>query len=214
MIRVLLADDQTLVRQGICSLLRLSPNISVVAEARDGSEVLPLLESVAVDVILLDLQMPAMDGVQVLGALNEAGIRTPTIVLTTFDDDTRLLKCANLNARGYMLKDASYSQLVTAIEKVFAGEDLIKHQVRKDIANRLREGNVPSSIQPAPYLLTARERQVLRYMASGCSNREIGEAVHLSEGTVKNHVSNILAKMGVRDRTRAVIKALEHGWLD
>lgn len=214
MIRVLLVDDQTLVRQGVRSLLALSQSVAVVAEAVDGTEVLPALEKNFVDVVLLDLRMPKMDGVQVLESMQAHGIETAVIILTTFDDDERLLACARLGARGYMLKDVSFEQLIGAIEKVFAGELLIQAAVSQRVLHGLKRQALNFQSAPNPEALTPRELEVLKYMAGGYSNREIGTAVHLSEGTVKNHVSNILAKFAVRDRTRAVIKALDMGLLD
>jgi len=214
MIKALLVDDQTLVRQGIRSLLELSDTVEVVAEAEDGRGVLPALAQQAVDVILLDLQMPHVDGVQVLEAMRSNNLDTPVIVLTTFDDDERLLKCAHLGARGYLLKDVAFEQLISAIEKVNAGELLIQAAVTQKLLTGLKKQQLTFAAAAVPEPLTARETDVLRYMAGGYSNKEIASAVHLSEGTVKNHVSNILAKFGVRDRTRAVMKALELGLLD
>jgi len=214
MIKALLVDDQTLVRQGIRSLLELSDTVEVVAEAEDGRGVLPALAQQAVDVILLDLQMPHVDGVQVLEAMRSNNLDTPVIVLTTFDDDERLLKCAQLGARGYLLKDVAFEQLISAIDKVNAGELLIQAAVTQKLLTVLKKQQLTFAAAAVPEPLTARETDVLRYMAGGYSNKEIASAVHLSEGTVKNHVSNILAKFGVRDRTRAVMKALELGLLD
>jgi len=214
MINTLLVDDQTLVRQGIRSLLELSDNINVVAEVSDGSELLPALSKYAVDVILLDLRMPVMDGVETLEQLNANNISIPVIILTTFDDDERLLKCAQLGARGYMLKDVSFEQLVEGIEKVYHGELLIQTVVTERVLKGLKKHALSLDDNPVAENLTPRETEVLRYMAGGYSNKEIASAVHLSEGTVKNHVSSILAKFGVRDRTRAVMKALDLGLLD
>lgn len=213
MIRVLLVDDQTLVRQGIRSLLDLSSNIEVVGEARDGTEVLPFLESQKVDVILLDLQMPKMDGVELLALMKAKEINIPCLILTTFDDDERLLRCAELNAKGYMLKDVDFEQLVANIEKVASGELLIHQTVSQTLLRGLQHRAAEPSGAGQTEALTPREHDVLKYMAGGYSNREIARAIHLTEGTVKNHVSSILSKLGVRDRTRAVIKALECGWL-
>lgn len=214
MIKVLLVDDQTLVRQGIRSLLALSDTVRVIAEVSDGSGVLPALEQQQFDVILLDIQMPTMDGLQVLEALRQHSIETPVIVLTTFNDDTRLLRSAQLGARGYLLKDVDFEQLVSAIEKVSAGELLIQAAVTQHLLRGLKKPDFTFEAADKPEPLTPRELDVIRYMAGGYSNKEIGSAVHLSEGTIKNHVSSILSKFGVRDRTRAVMKALELGLLD
>lgn len=214
MINVLLVDDQTLVRQGIRSLLELSESIRVVAELGDGTNVLATLKQQTIDVVLLDLQMPKVDGLQVLGELNQQEIDTPVIVLTTFDDDERLLKCAQLGARGYMLKDVDFEQLVSAIIKVSAGELLIQTTVTQRLLQGLKKQSLTFKSTAEPEPLTPRELDVLKYMAGGYSNKEISGAVHLSEGTVKNHVSSILSKFGVRDRTRAVMKALDLGLLE
>ncbi|GAB1264076.1 response regulator [Aurantivibrio infirmus] len=211
MINVLLIDDQTLVRQGIRSLLELSDSAQVVAELEDGSEVLHVLAKQKVDIILLDLQMPKMSGIQVLEELRNSANPTPVIVLTTFNDDEQLFKCAKLGARGFMLKDVSFEQLITAIKNVSAGELIIQETVSQNLLRGLKSQAKNINIQDVPEPLTPREREVIQYMAGGFSNREIGTAIHLSEGTVKNHVSSILAKLGVRDRTRAVIKALDLG---
>lgn len=214
MIKVLLVDDQTLVRQGIRSLLALSDSVRVIAEVSDGSGVLPALEQQQFDVVLLDIQMPNMDGLQVLEAMRQHSIETPVIVLTTFNDEARLLRSAQLGARGYLLKDVDFEQLVSAIEKVSAGELLIQAAVTQHLLRGLKKPDFTFEAADKPESLTPRELEVIRYMAGGYSNKEIGSAVHLSEGTIKNHVSSILSKFGVRDRTRAVMKALELGLLD
>ena len=214
MISVLLVDDQTLVRQGIRSLLELSPAIEVVAELEDGRRVLSVLAQEAVDVVLLDLQMPYMDGLQVLQAMQAENISTPVLILTTFDDDERLLKCAQLGARGFLLKDVALDQLINAIEKINAGELLIKATVSQRVLKGLKKQILDFESAQKPEALTQRESEVLQYMAGGYSNKEIASVIHLSEGTIKNHVSSILTKLGVRDRTRAVLKALDLGLLD
>ncbi len=209
MIRVAVVDDQKLVRQGIASLLDLSDRVTVVGEAADGMEAQQLLAEVKPDVILLDLQMPRLDGIGLLRQLQAAGDATPVIVLTTFDDPERLIECSRLGARGYLLKDVSLEQLVDAIESVHAGGTLIQPTVTAGILERLRRSDAPED--PGVETLTARETEILRCLAGGFSNREIASAVSLSEGTVKNHVSSILGKLGVRDRTRAVLKAIDSG---
>lgn len=214
MIKVLLVDDQTLVRQGIRSLLELSDSVRVVAELSDGSQVSSTLAGHDIDVVLLDLQMPKVDGLQVLEVLQQENNKTPVIVLTTFNDDERLLTCAQRGARGYMLKDVDFEQLVNAIEKVHSGELLIQTAVTQRLLEGLKKQELKFDAATEPEPLTPRELEVLKYMAGGYSNKEIATAVHLSEGTVKNHVSSILSKFGVRDRTRAVMKALDFGLLD
>ena len=210
-IKVMLADDQTLVRQGIKSLLSLSDKVTVVAEACDGSEVLAMLGEHHPDVLLLDIRMPKQDGIATLKQLQQAGVRTPVIILTTFDDHEVVLEGLKAGARGYLLKDVSLEVLVEAIEAVSRGERLVQPAITDTVLHGLASlpSDFDSSERPEP--MTGKETEVLRLMAGGYSNREIAEAMFKSEGTIKNQVSSILAKLGVRDRTRAVLKAVELG---
>lgn len=209
MIRVCLVDDQTLVRQGIRSLLELAEGIEVIAEAGDGRQALEMIPQVKPDVVLMDMRMPAMSGLETLQALAAQGTLPPTIILTTFDDDQLVLAGIKAGARGYLLKDVSLDQLVSAIQAVANGGSLVQPAVTQRLLSGL-EGlnNVFVSLEQ-PDSLTERETEILRLMAGGFSNKEIANSLHVAEGTVKNHVSNILSKLGVRDRTRAVLKAFE-----
>ena len=213
MIRVCLVDDQTLVRQGIQSLLELVDDIEVVAEASDGEEAVRVIKDVGPDVVLLDIRMPMMTGLEVLQELQTSNELPPTIILTTFDDQPVVLEGIRRGAKGFLLKDVSLEQLVNAIRTLAGGGTLIQPAITERIIKSIEQaGNVfPSLETPDPF--TEREIEVLRLMTGGHSNREIAEALHVAEGTIKNHVSNILSKMGVRDRTRAVLKALEQGYL-
>lgn len=213
MIRVCLVDDQTLVRQGIRSLLELVDDIEVVSEASDGIEAFELIRSSQPDVVLLDVRMPRRSGLEVLAALKESNELPPTIILTTFDDQAVVIEGIRQGAKGYLLKDVSLDQLVGAIRTVAAGGTLIQPAITERLVKSVDQitNDFPSLEPPDP--LTARELEVLRMMTGGHSNREIAEALHIAEGTIKNHVSNILSKMGVRDRTRAVLKALEQGYV-
>jgi DNA-binding NarL/FixJ family response regulator len=217
MIRVLLADDQTLVRQGIVSLLALTDDIRVTAEAPDGEAALARLTESAsppFDVVLLDVRMPKKSGLDVLAALRErAHPCPPTIILTTFDDDQVALAAVRLGASGYLLKDVSLEQLAGAVRSVARGETLHRPALTERAVRALTAA--PTTFESATVAepLTKRELQVLRLLAHGSSNREIGEALGAAEGTIKNHLSSILSKLGVRDRTRAVLKALELGLL-
>lgn len=213
---VLLADDQTLVRQGIRGLLSLGREIRVVGEASDGDEALALVRSVPADVLLLDVRMPKKTGLQVLSGMRElaAAGRAPlprVILLTTFDDDDAAAEGAALGASGFLLKDVSLAQLTSAIRTVASGGTLVGPTLPPRVTKGLSRiaPDFPSSAAPEP--LTKRERDVLRAMAKGASNREIAEALGAAEGTIKNHASAIFQKLGVRDRTRAVLKALELG---
>jgi DNA-binding NarL/FixJ family response regulator len=213
MIRVVLVDDQTLMRRGLRGLLELTADLQVVGEAADGEEALRVIAETAPDVVLLDVRMPRLSGVEVLKSLRAAGKLPPAILLTTFDDDAVLLEGIRAGARGFLLKDVSLERLTAAVRAVAAGETLIRPAVTERVLRGL-EG-IPrdfESLDP-PDPLTRREIEILRLMAGGYSNREIAEAFGTSEGTIKNHASSILSKLGVRDRTRAVLKALELGYL-
>lgn len=212
MIRVCVVDDQTLVRQGLCSLLALVEDVEVVAEAADGEEALAMIDTHQLDVILLDVRMPKMDGLQVLDVLAQREQAPPALILTTFDDDELVLKGIRLGAKGYLLKDVSLEQLTEAVRTLAQGGTLIKPAITERGLRGLSRLESTENDWAHEHL-TERETEVLRMMAGGYSNKEIAQALFLAEGTVKNHVSNILAKMGVRDRTRAVLKALELAWI-
>jgi len=209
MIRVFLVDDQTLVRQGVRSLLELADGIEVVAEASDGKQAVKQIPLVKPDVVLMDMRMPVMSGLDALQALSKANALPPTIILTTFDDDQLVLAGIKYGAKGYLLKDVSLDQLVTAIQAVATGGSLVQPAVTQRLLSGLEGMNneFVSLEQPDP--LTERETEILRLMAGGFSNKEVANSLGVAEGTVKNHVSNILSKLGVRDRTRAVLKAFE-----
>jgi DNA-binding NarL/FixJ family response regulator len=210
-IRVFIADDQLLVRQGIRSLLEMDGGIAVVGEAGDGSEAIARVPSMAVEVLLLDVRMPHQSGIDVLRELSAAGALPPTIILTTFDDSEAVLDGIRAGARGFMLKDVSYHQLIAAIRAVAAGGTVFQPAVTERLLRFAQRVHVETE---APIeRLTRREAEVVRLMAGGYSNKEIAHALGTAEGTIKNHVSSILAKFGVRDRTRAVLKALEAGVL-
>jgi DNA-binding NarL/FixJ family response regulator len=210
-IRVVLVEDEMLVRSGIRGLLSLSQDIAVVAVAADGEEAIFVIRDHQPDVVLLDVRMPKRSGIEVLEALRASGPVPPTILLTTFDDDAALLNGIRAGAKGFLLKDVSVERLVEAIRLVAAGETLIRPAVTEHALKRLEETRREFESLESPDPLTKRELEVLRLMAGGFSNREIGDALGASEGTVKNHISSILSKMGVRDRIRAVLKGMESG---
>jgi len=212
-IRVVLVDDQTLVRQGIRSLLELAGDVEIVAEAGDGDEGIAVIRRERPDVVLLDLRMPKKGGVDVLRVLQATGALPPTIVLTTFDDDEALLDAVKAGARGYLLKDVSLERLTDAIRVVAGGDSLIRPAITERVLRGLEHVRRDFEALSPPDPLTKRELEILRLMAGGYSNREIAEALGTAEGTVKNHASSILSKLGVRDRTRAVLKALELGYI-
>ncbi|MBS0200562.1 MAG: response regulator transcription factor [Proteobacteria bacterium] len=211
MIRILLVDDQTLVRQGIRSLLSLpeADGLEVVAEASDGQQAIAMVPEINPDVVLMDMRMPVMSGLEALQTLTRLGQLPPTIILTTFDDDQLVLAGIKAGARGYLLKDVSLEQLVGAIRTVAGGGSLVQPAVTQKLLSGLEHMQTEFASLDRPDPLTERETEILRLMAGGYSNKEIANTLGVAEGTIKNHVSNILSKLGVRDRTRAVLKALE-----
>jgi DNA-binding NarL/FixJ family response regulator len=214
-IRVFLVEDQALVREGIRSLLALEPSIRVTGAAADGEEALAEIPRARPDVVLLDMRLPRLSGLDVLRRLSERGALPPTIILTTFGDDAAVLEGIRAGARGYLLKDVSLRELVDAIRVVASGGTAVRPVVSERVVRGLSEVEAEPAferLQP-PDPLTEREVEVLRLMTGGYSNREIAGALRVAEGTVKNHVSSILSKMGVRDRTRAVLEAVRSGYL-
>ncbi len=212
MIRVVLADDQLLVRQGIRGLLAITGDIEVVGEAGDGLEAVDVVLRTKPDVGLFDVRMPVASGIDAMRELKKRKVDLKVILLTTFDDDAALKEAMREGAYGWLLKDVSLEALAAAIRDVAAG----KTQVMPMTAGagetiRMEATEFPANERPTA--LTARELEVLRLIARGMSNREIAEAHGTSEGTVKNQASSILQKLGVRDRTRAVLKAAELGLL-
>ncbi len=218
MIKILLVDDQTLIRQGIRLLLEIEPDVQVIGQAANGMEAIQQAEALHPDVILMDVRMPEMDGV---AATREITARFPevgVIILTTFEDDETIFDGLEAGARGYLLKDVSSEEMAQAVRRVAAGEALIQPRItRKVLAefSRRAAGNVRQINQKAkesfPVPLTERELEVLQALARGLSNREIADQLVITEGTVKNHVSKLIEKMGVRDRTQAVLKGQELG---
>jgi len=211
-IRVLVVENETLVREGLRRVLELDRGLSVCGEARDGVEALESIAQLRPDVALLDVRMPRLDGVGVLEALRDRESAPPCLVLTTFDDADAFLAAVRAGARGYLLKDASPEELGEAIRCVACGGTWLKPAVTDGVLRSLlAKGD--TSRDPVDGKLTDREIEVLRLLAGGYSNREIGTALGVAERTVKNHVSSILAKLWVRDRTRAVLKAISLGLL-
>ncbi|MFZ6747907.1 response regulator [Undibacterium sp. Ren11W] len=217
-IHVVLVDDQNLVRSGIRGLLNLTPDIRVVAEAADGVAALAVLEqcrqsAIVVDVLLLDIRMPVCSGLQLLHT--QQGKLPPTILLTTFDDDDALMEGMKSGAKGYLLKDISLERLAEGIRSVANGATLFRpaltERARTSLSKQLH--TMPAAAPVSLDRLTKRETEILALMAAGLSNAEIASALGPSEGTIKNHVSSILAKLGVRDRMRAVLRGLELSYI-
>jgi DNA-binding NarL/FixJ family response regulator len=210
-IRVCIVEDQTIVRQGLRSLLALVPDIEVAAEASDGEEAVVVIEREKPDVVLLDLRMPKLDGVGVLRQLRERGAVRPTLILTTFDDDAILFEAVRAGAKGWLLKDVSLERLTGAIRILAEGGTCIEPVITERIMRALERSDSSFEAADLPEPPTDRERTILRLLAGGYSNKEIGELLNITDGTVKNHISNLLAKLGVRDRTRAVLRAIDLG---
>jgi DNA-binding NarL/FixJ family response regulator len=229
-IRVLIVDDQQLLRQSFRRLLELdNGGIEVAGTAGDGQEAVDALarlehEGRLPQVVLMDVRMPRMTGVEATARISERWPEVRVLILTTFDDDEYILEGFNAGAKGYILKDISAEDLVGAIRAVHRGEVPVQPSVAAKLVARLRRGpesqppaSAPQSPQPHSFgtpganELTDREREILGFLARGASNREIGETLFITEGTVKNHVSNILSKLNLRDRTQAALWAREHG---
>ncbi|PPT75026.1 response regulator transcription factor [Xanthomonas arboricola] len=201
--RIALADDQILVRAGLRALLQ-QQGVEVVCEADDGQGLLDALVSTPVDVVLSDIRMPGLDGIQALQQLRARGDRTPVLLLTTFDDSELLLRATEAGAQGFLLKDAAPEDLREAIERVAHGETLLQPVSTDPVRARYQFRDQ----QPPRETFSEREVAILRLLAGGYSNKEIARTLFLAEGTVKNYVSTILEKLGTRDRTRAVLKAI------
>jgi DNA-binding NarL/FixJ family response regulator len=207
-IRVLLVDDQALFREALGTLLNAQPSITIVGEAANGDEALRVAEREQPDVILMDLLMPVLDGVAATRELVARGIRGKVIALTTFDDDEYVFEALRAGALGYLLKDVSAQKLVEAIQAAAQGQSFLQPSIAaKVVAEFARQTTPVPAQQPLIEPLTPRELETLRLMVNGYSNKEIAETLVVTEGTVKNHVTAILGKLGVRDRTQAVLKA-------
>ena len=209
MIRVLIVDDQEIVCEGLHVVLSANPNIEVVAMAHDGARAVELVESLHPDLVLMDLKMPLMNGVQATHAIKEQYPETAVLILTTYDEDEWVVDAIRAGANGYLLKDTGREEVVAAIEGVIAGKTPIDPSVAEKLYKYVRYG-VPSQSNIGE-LLSEREAGVLRLLATGLTNAAIADRLHLSEGTVRNHVTNILAKLNVTDRAQATALAWRYG---
>ncbi|HLB63227.1 MAG TPA: response regulator transcription factor [Anaerolineales bacterium] len=214
-IRLLLVDDQALFREGLRTLLSVRPEFEVVGEAGDGEEALRLASQLRPAVILMDLQMPRLDGVEATRRLRRECPESRVIALTTFDDDEYVFEALRAGAVGYLLKDTPSEKLIEAIRAAARGESSLQPSIAaKVLAEFARMAPAPPSpTSPLAEPLSGRELEVLRLLASGASNKEIAAALVIAEGTAKNHITSILAKLGVRDRTQAALRARELGLL-
>jgi len=215
-IRILLADDQALFREGLRTLLSVMPDLEVIGEAGNGEEAVRLATTLHPDVVLMDLQMPVLDGVAATRQLRTACPTCRVIVLTTFDDDEYVFEGLRAGAMGYLLKDTPSAQLVQAIRAAARGESFLEPSVAAKVVaefTRLSAAPGPAAplARPLAEPLSDRELEVLRLVAQGASNKEIAAALFIAEGTAKNHLTNILGKLGVTDRTQAALKAKELG---
>ena len=207
MIRVLLADDQRVVREGLGTLLGLLDGIELVATAADGEEAVELARRHDPDVVLMDLRMPRVDGIEAIRRLAAAGERPRAIALTTFADDASVLGALRAGARGYLTKDAGAEEIRQAVQAVARGDAALDPAVQRHVVAALGEPAAP----PLPDDLTPREAEVLSLIAEGLTNAEIADRLVVSAATVKSHVNHIFAKIGVRDRAQAVVYAYENG---
>ncbi len=212
-IKVLIADDQRLMREGLATLLTLSDDIEIVAQAGDGSEAIELAKAQRPDVILMDIQMPRVNGVEATRAIRSILPATQIIILTTFDNDEYLLEGLRAGACGYLLKDMPSEQLADAIRSAAKGQSPIGPEMARKLVNLVTQNPIAPPPPTAASELSEREIEVLRLIAAGLSNKEIAEKLFIAEGTAKNHVSNILSKLEARDRAQAVARANELGLL-
>ncbi len=217
-IRVLIVDDQALIRTGIATLLARKPDIEVVGQAGNGAEAIERVAALDPDVVLMDLMMPLLDGVEATRRLAAAGPRPAVIILTTFRDDEQVFRGLAAGARGYLLKDMDHKALADAVRTVAAGGALLHPEITAQLLPHLGRMADEARAQAAPpaqperlALLTERERAILELLARGSTNQEISVGLLISVGTVKNHISSILSKLDVRDRTQAALWARRHG---
>lgn len=199
-IRVLVADDHPVVRQGVLANINPQPDMVVVAEASDGAEAITLIKDQVPDIVLLDLRMPRMDGLDVIAEVNTSKLRSKVIIMTTFETEEDVHRSMKAGARGYLLKDSSQEEILDAIRRVSLGETYLPARIVQKVAEGMRKP-----------CLTSREIEVLQQAAAGKSNKEIGVQLFVAEGTVKTHMKNILKKLGAPGRTAAIREALHRG---
>jgi DNA-binding NarL/FixJ family response regulator len=212
MIRVLIADDQALVRAGFHAILETQPDMEVVGEAADGAEAVELARALGPDVVLMDVRMPALDGIEATQRLLRESEPPKVLMLTTFDLDEYLYEAMRAGASGFLLKDVPRDQLINAVRTVVRGDALLAPAlVRRLVDDFVRRPPPGSRVPPHLEALSQREREVLKLIARGLSNLEIADRLFLSEATVRTHVGHILAKLGLRDRVQAVVLAYEAG---
>jgi len=212
MIRVLICDDQEVVREGLRVILNAGPEIQIVGAAQDGAQALALIPAAQPHVILMDLKMPGVNGVEATRRIRDGHPNVRVLVLTTYDDDEWVFDAIRSGAAGYVLKDTPAEDLIAAIRAVAAGQTPVHPKVAGKVFARIAR-TAPTNAAPLAEL-SEREREVLALVAQGLSNPDIAARIHLSEGTIRNYVSTILSKLGVADRTQAAILAIRAGLLD
>jgi DNA-binding NarL/FixJ family response regulator len=212
-VRVLIVDDQALFREGLRTILSTRPEMQVIGEAANGEEALALVDALAPDVVLMDLQMPVLDGIQATARIRKRWPSIPVLALTTFDDDRNLFGALKAGAAGYLLKDVSSDTLVSAVTAATRGEAFLQSTVTGRVvaafARMMESGGAAADVLALP--LSPREREIVALLGTGASNKEIADRLCLAEGTVKNHVTSILTKLDVRDRTQAALRARQLG---
>ncbi len=207
-IKILIADDHPVVREGLITMIKREPDFKVVGEATNGVEALDKAKELKPDVVLMDLRMPEMDGVEAIRQISSAEPNIKFIILTTYSDDEYIFRGIEVGARAYLLKDAPRAELFKAIRAVYRGESLIQPVVASKVLDRFAELSRQSQ---APETLSERELEVLRLMAKGDANKEIAAQLHITDSTVKTHISSIFQKLSAKDRTEAVMIAIRRG---
>lgn len=208
-IKILIADDHHVVRKGLVFFLQTQPDLEIVGEASNGEEAVKLATSLEPHIVLMDLSMPVLDGIEATKELKKQAPHVQVMILTSFSDQDHVIPALEAGASGYQLKESDPDELVAAIRKLMNGENQLHPKVTTHLLTRLTESN-EKKVNFIDHL-TKREKDVLKEIAKGKSNKEIGAALHITEKTVKTHVSNILSKLGVQDRTQAALYAVQHG---
>ncbi len=214
MIRVLICDDQDVVREGLQAILKSAPGIEVAGVAQDGAEAIELIPQVKPDVILMDLKMPGMNGIQATRRIRDQFPQVRVLVLTTYDADEWVFDAIRGGASGYLLKDTPREELIAAVKGTAAGKTHVDPGVAGKLFSKITQSTPPAADTSIGESLSDRERDVLRLMARGLTNADIAQRLYLSEGTVKNYVSAVFTKLGVSDRTQAAVIALRYGLVD
>jgi len=209
-VRVLVVDDQQLIRDGIASMLDIQPGVVVVGTAKNGQEALEQASALAPDIILMDIHMPVMNGIEATLKLRRQIPESQVVMLTTFDDESYIIRSLQAGACGYLLKDIAVDELAQAVKLAHAGVYQLAPEIAGKLVGNLMLKSQPKAPRPSEFGLTKRELEVLKLIAGGATNREIAEQLFVSQGTVKNHVSSILNRLGLRDRMQAALFAIEN----